>query len=303
MGYTVNSLISKYVWLIRIITNCGDKGISLAELQCKWENTFDCSYPRRTFNNHREQIASIFGIEIECNKSTNRYFIQNAENAIDQDSSVGWLVNTFTVNNLLTLGKERLSGRVSVEDIPSGQKYLTQIMHSMLENKVLLINYKKYTDTDMETLHIHPYAVKEHSKRWYLIGYCRERGEIRVYGLDRILSMNESEEVFNLPEGFDVDELFSDSFGIYLHGNQKPVVIKFKTDEKDAMYLRDLPIHASQVEIAKDSDGVTFRIKVIPNVNLIMEFCKLGRRVRILEPQEIADAVHEEHKSASKLYE
>ena len=32
---------------------------------------------------------------------------------------MAWLINTFTVNNMLSLGKERLSGRVAVENIQS----------------------------------------------------------------------------------------------------------------------------------------------------------------------------------------
>ena len=63
----------------------------------------------------------------------------------DDNAETAWLINTFTVNNMLSLGKERLSGRVSVEDIPSGHRHLTSIMEAMTENREIRIQYQKYT--------------------------------------------------------------------------------------------------------------------------------------------------------------
>ena len=59
---------------------------------------------------------------------------------------------------MLTLGKERLSGRVSVEDIPSGQRWLTLLMEAMTGNRVIRIHYRKYTREEGEVL-IEPDAV------------------------------------------------------------------------------------------------------------------------------------------------
>ena len=122
----VSELIDKYLWLIQTLVDAGERGLSLEEIATRWGSRFGTPYPRRTFNNHRSAISDLFGIEVVCDRSTNRYHMD--EFAIDTRQSIGWLVNTFTVNSLLTTGKERLSGRVSVEDIPSGHRFLTGIM-------------------------------------------------------------------------------------------------------------------------------------------------------------------------------
>lgn len=288
--------------------------MTFKELNEKYSRRFGQAYSRRTFNNHRLAVADLFGIDIDCDRSTNRYFIPYSGDVLDNNESIGWLVNTFTVNSLLSLGKERLSGRVSVEEIPSGQKYLTAIMQAMEDGKELEIVYGKYSSDSSETLHVQPFAVKEHEKRWYLVAFCHERAGAdrrnddinawRVYGLDRISSLQVTDVSFRMPKDFDVDGIFSQSYGIYFpKADQKPVTIRFKVTDEEARYLRDLPIHRSQVEEnAAKGDGRIFRIRVIPNRNLTMEFCRHAGRLEVIEPEEVRLSVKEELEKAYKKY-
>ena len=254
-------------------------------------------------NNHRQAVAEVFGIEIACNRSTNRYYIDDGESAVDGRESVNWLINTFTVNNLLSLGKERLSGRVSVEDIPSGQKWLVPVMQSMLDNEKMELRYRKYLSAEEETRHILPYAVKEADRRWYVVALSEEAGAIRVYAMDRILSMKPTGEKFRMPKEFQVDRLFESSYGIYPPEGEAPVLVRFRTTAREAAYLRDLPLHPSQVETG-EKDGFTyFAVRLIPNPNFIMEVCRHGNRLEILEPEALRGKVAEELRNALKMYE
>lgn len=310
----VSELIGKYIWLVQSLIASGDGGMTFKELNEKYSRRFGQAYSRRTFNNHRLAVADLFGIDIDCDRSTNRYFIPYSGDVLDNNESIGWLVNTFTVNSLLSLGKERLSGRVSVEEIPSGQKYLTAIMQAMEDGKELEIVYGKYSSDSSETLHVQPFAVKEHEKRWYLVAFCHERAGAdrrnddinawRVYGLDRIASLQVTDVSFRMPKDFDVDGIFSQSYGIYFpKAGQKPVTIRFKVTDEEARYLRDLPIHRSQVEEnAAKGDGRIFRIRVIPNRNLTMEFCRHAGRLEVIEPEEVRLSVKEELEKAYKQY-
>ena len=297
----VTELLQKYIWLVQTFIRAGQNGLTLNEIESRWEDRFDSSYSRRTFNNHREAVENVFGITIECNRSTNKYFIDYSEDVADENAAMAWLINTFTVNNILSLGKERLSGRVSVEDIPSGHTHLASIMEAMTENSELIMDYRKYSSDFAETLHLRPYAVKEYAKRWYLIAYCHEREDLRVYGLDRILKLEPAGKKFKMPKNFDVDELFSTSFGIYLPG-EKAKTITFMVPEKDAPFLRDLPLHKSQKEIKTENGMVTFSIFVCPDRNLIMEFCKFGSKIEVLSPAEIRETVAEELRKAAENY-
>ena len=294
----VPELIDKYIFLVQTFVEAGNQGLSLAQIQDRWEDRYGEQYPRRSFANHREAVEQIFGIVISCDRSTNRYRIDEGESAVDKRAATEYLINTFTVNSLLTLGKERLSGRVAVEDIPSGQKFLTVLMQAMLDGAVLRLRYHKYMSPETETRTIRPYAVKEFAKRWYLIAWSEEAQALRTYALDRIKSLERTGDTFKMPKNFSVDELFRDSYGIYLP-EHRPVLVKIKTTEREAAYLEDLPLHPSQIHI----DDNIFALTVIPNPNFIMELCKHGDRLEVLEPESLRQAVKEELKKALQQYE
>ncbi|MDT3356622.1 MAG: WYL domain-containing protein [Bacteroidota bacterium] len=302
----VSELLNKYIWLVQTFLNAGERGLDLGEVQSRWERRWGEEYSRRTFCNHREAIAEVFGIEIECNRSDNRYFIRYGEDVSDTRADAAWLINTFTVNSLLTLGQERLSGRVSVQNIPSGQRWLTVIMEAMTEDRVLKLEYRKYQSHDSEILNVSPYAVKEFERRWYLAGRCRERDGLRVYGLDRIVGLEVTGESFVMPEDFDVDEMFSKSYGIYLPGDKPVEDVVFRATEREAAFLEDLPLHHSQVrkgpEMATKEFPAVFGMKVVPNVDLVMDFCRLAGRVEVLEPKWLRDEVAGELEKAMKIY-
>ena len=298
----VTELLQKYIWLVQTFIRAGQNGLSLNEIVDRWESRFDLPYSRRTFNNHREAVEDVFGIRIECNRSSNRYYIDYSEDVSDENAESAWLINTFTVNNILSLGKQRLSGRVSVEDIPSGHLYLTGIMEAMTEGVEIKIDYQKYTSASAETLTLRPYAVKEFAKRWYLIAFCIERDGLRVYGLDRIRSLMATDTTFKMEKGFDVEELFATSFGIYLPEG-KARTITFRAPEKEARFLRDLPLHKSQEELESKDGYVTFSIFVCPDKNMLMEFCSYGSRIEVLSPADIRKEIAAELSSAAKLYE
>ena len=305
----VTELLQKYIWLVQTFIRAGEDGLDLQEISDKWETRWGSPYSRRTFNNHRKDVEDVFGIYIECNRSTNRYFIEYSDDVADENAESAWLINTFSVNSLLRSGKERLSGRVSVENIPSGHRHLATIMDAMNDNLKLIIEYKKYSSNESESLTIHPYAVKENAKRWYILAYCEEREGMRVYGLDRVQNLKITTKSFKMPQNFDVDEKFATSFGVYL-AEGKGEKITFRTSIKAASYLRDLPLHHTQQEEAHDGNYVTFSIFVCAknregkfHNDLIMEFCKFGSRLEVLAPADIRNAVAEELAKASKMYQ
>lgn len=300
----VPELIDKYIFLVQTFVEAGDRGLSLEEVSRRWEDRYGQAYPRRTFLNHRAAIEEVFGISILCDRSSNRYRIDRGESAVDKREALDYLINTFTVNSLLTLGKERLSGRVSVEDIPSGQKWLTAVMQAMLEGDVLRITYKKYLSEEEDIRLIHPYAVKEFAKRWYLVAWSLTNQALRVYALDRTLSLERTGERFRMPRGFDVDELFDASYGIYLRSEgEEPVLVKLRTTLRESAYLQDLPLHPSQRLVGMEGDRCIFALRLVPNPNFVMDLCKHGDRLEVLEPRSLRETVREEFKKALQLYE
>ena len=286
----IAELLEKLLWLVQTLVNAGPQGLSFKELSDACEDRFGVPYPRRTFNNHREETARTFGIEISCNRSTNRYFIESGAEALDRNDSKAWLIDTFTIRSMLSLAEERLSGRISVEEVPSGHRFLTPLVEAMKENSGVRFEYHKYGG-GTELRSALPYALKEYRKRWYLIGHDTARGAIRVYGLDRVVSLEKTGERFAMPEDFNVDELFRYSFGIYLPDGKTPEVIRLKAETREASYLRDLPIHHSQMLEEETPESAVFALYAVPDDNLVMEICSRGASLEVIEPESLRQKV------------
>jgi predicted DNA-binding transcriptional regulator YafY len=106
-----------------------------------------------------------------------------------------------------------------------------------------------------------------------------------------------------MPPGFRVDELFEDSYGIYPPEGEEPVLVKLRTTAREAAYLRDLPLHQSQVFLGTDEGGRSiFALRLIPNPNFVMELCKHGNRLEVLEPESLRHQVADELCNALKMY-
>ncbi len=300
----VPELIGKYIFLVQLFVEAGERGLSWKEVSRRWESRYGEAYPRRSFLNHRAAVEEVFGLVIVCDRSTNLYKIDAAESAVDKRAAVEYLINTFTVNSLLTLGQERLRGRVSVEDVPSGQKYLTVLMQAMLEEEVLRIEYRKYLSKQADVRTVRPYALREFAKRWYLVGYSEEAAMLRVYALDRLLAVERTGDKFRMPAGFSVEAAFDASYGMYLpEPGQAPVLVKLRTTLREAAYLQDLPLHPSQTLVAQEKEHCTFALRLIPNPNLVMELCKHGAGLEVLEPESLRTAVKASLEKTLQLYE
>ncbi len=308
----VAELINKYIWIIQTLLRYGNTGLTLEQIQSRWHSRWGGEYSRKTFHNHREQIEEIFNIKIHCDRSTNCYFIEHSDDVSDEQANSQWLINTFTVNSLLEMGKERLSGRIAVENIPSGQKYLTVLMNAMLEGHVVQISYHKYNQTHSDTYHIRPYALKEFLKRWYLIGWSEERKSIRVYGLDRICDIQETEVQFTFPGDWDVEAYFANSFGVYKDDSIRVERILFATTHSEANFLDDLPIHESQRKLESvpkellplpEEMKVVYEITVAPNYSLLQEFCRHMDKILVLSPASLKKRMAETVREMASFYD
>lgn len=299
----VNELITKYIWLLQTLMDAGERGLTFDEIASRYERRFSEGIIRRTFANYRGAVEEVFGVGIVCDRSTNRYSIDRSSRMSDE-SSVSWLIDSFTVGAMLEKGKESLSGRIEVESVPSGHKFLTQIMEAMLQSQKLRIIYCKYSSAAPESLTVLPYALKEDKRRWYLYAHCVERGALRCYSLDRIREIDKLDEKFVFPEKFNLSELLATSFGTYIpREGEKGVTVEFRARGVQARYIADLPIHHSQKLLKNEGEWTYFSIFVSAESNdLFFELRKYGPSLEVLSPKSVRERLHQDALDVVDMY-
>ena len=281
--------IKKYVWLVETIYKA--KKISLKEINSKWLET-DLSegleIPRRTFHTWRNEVEDLFGIEIQCDKTDgDRYFIEDRDK-LKNNSLQSWLLNTMSVNNML-LENKTLSDRILLENIPSGQDYLSIVTDAMKKSKVLEITYKGYWSEHEHTFPVAPYCVKLFRQRWYLVGNSVYEDKIRIYSLDRVLNASLTEEPFKYPKDFSPEVYFQDCFGVIRDDETEVETVKLKVNADQSNYLRSLPLHASQKELVRTGEYSIFSVEVRPTFDFQQELLWNGDALEVLEPLWLRD--------------
>lgn len=274
-------LFNRYIWLVDTIYR-RPEGMTFEEINEKWErfgNSEGNTLPLRTFHNHRSAIENLFEINIECNKSNYRYYIDNADD-LAKGGVRRWLLNTFAVNNLIN-ESHKIKQRIQFEDIPSGQQHLTTIIEAMRDGVRLTMCYQSYWMDNPVEFEIEAYFVKVFKQRWYVIA---KSDLLRIYALDRIQSLKPSAHKFKMPTDFDPESYFNDCYGIIHDTGVEPVEVIIKVTERQTNYLRALPLHDSQDEIETGSGYSVFRYYIKPTFDFRQEILSMGEDVEVIAP-------------------
>lgn len=277
--------LQKYTWLIETIRRAGK--ISHRDLSDKWERCKDLSdckpLHRATFNRWRDAIFSQFGIIIDCQRVGGYlYFIANPED-IDEDELKKWMLDSFAVGNLIGENLS-LKDRIVVDQIPSGRDHLTTILEAMKENRLVNIEYKAFKYSRSFKIPVEPYCVKLHENRWYMLGHNLSKDTIRLYGLDRIESIEIADQEYKLPKEFSAAEYFSNYFGIVVDDKVKPERIIIRSNADHTPYLKSLPLHHSQKLIEDNGEYADFELYLAPTYDFVMKLLQVGAMIEVISP-------------------
>lgn len=296
-------LIKREIWLADIIYR--SEGISLAEINRKWLQS-SLNYnrkdlPIRTFHKHKKKIEELFDIVVSCDiKDTYKYYI---EDSIDmhEEGVKTWMLKTFFINNSLSESKS-LRGRIELENIPSGQQFLTEIVSAILDSNIIRIAYQGYWNDEPNTFEVSPYFIKLFKQRWYLVAYNDYRNKLMIYALDRIQNIIITKDKFEYPENLSSKQYFENYYEIVVYDDTESCIVKVKTTSQQANYIHNFPLHISQKEIERQTDYSIFEYYIKPTYDFQQELLSMGSSVEILGPikprEDIADII----KEMNKLY-
>ena len=276
----------RYMWLVDLLYSRGAmtrKQIDDAWAHSSLNDENENCIPRRTFFRLKDDIFRLFSINIECVPgSGSKYAIANRDD-IKGNGVQGWLLNSFSVSNLL-LESHQLKDRLLLEEIPSGNKYLTQVIEAMERNMTLRIEYQSFKMSGPRIFEIEPYCLKVFKQRWYILAPREGTKEPHFYSLDRVLSMEITEISFKLPKNFNADSYFHNYYGI-MQGDTKPEFVRLRANAFRTNYLRSLPLHHSQKEFETTPEYSIFEYYIAPTADFIQELRSISPDITLLQPK------------------
>ena len=293
-------IFHQYIWIIN--TFKAYRKLTFEELNQKWQEAEVTEGPplqRSSFNRHRDAIFDMFGIIIDCEPRTYKYFISNPE-VLNDDSVVRWLFSTLTVHGALA-DSAAIKDRLVLEDVPSGEEFLETIIRAAKSFHRVHLGYQKFgTEGYVKT--VCPYAMKRFQQRWYLLAK-NDQNQMRIYALDNRMTMVEqADETFKMPADFSAEAYFADYFGVLTDEKTPMAHVIVRAHNFTPNYLRTVPLHHSQREIAATEHYADFSFDIRPTPDFLGKLLSHGAGIEILEPADVRQRMKEMIEETLKKY-
>lgn len=290
MGLSLNE---KYYWFVRYIGS--HHNVTLREINEAWIDSGinDLRKPvsRRTFINMKNDINKVLGVDIKCCRSgkDSYYYLDKSPGS---SKITEWLNRTVQTRNVL-MQSLSIKDRIVLEDVPSADTWLEDILTAIKENRCISFTYTDYWEDPIEVT-IKPYFMKLFHQRWQVIGpRMDDESSIRSYALDenRMSNCRVLETRFKYPQIFNPEEFYYHNFGTLKDENMKVETIRILVWEKQNYYLESVPLHHSQETVyTSKADGYSiFEYRLQPTYDFEMALRSYGNDIEVLSPKSLRE--------------
>ncbi len=174
------------------------------------------------------------------------------------------------------------------------------ITRAAVEKKYINIDYYTMSRKKKSRRKVAPYKIWFFDSTFYLVGNCGLREDIRIFALDRIQALEITDETYDMPDDFNLDEFMRASFGIF-HG--EPVQVRIWFSPEAAGYIGEKTWHATQ-RILPHSDGsIIFEAEVAGTTEIKHWILGWGSQAVVLSPESLRQEILAETETLLKNYE
>lgn len=275
--------IKRYLQILQLIEKL--KFPTIAEMLDKIRDT-GIKVSDRQLKRDLESLRFEFGLDIQYSAHNKGYFIQNE--AYTFPYFLKLLEFSHNIDLLTSYLKDgpKIAEIIEFEDYHSfkGLQFIRDIASSIQNRMELMLEYKRFDAEVAKSYSFQPYLLREYMNRWYVIGHLSETGEIRTFGLDRIVGIAESGEKFKRYMKNDVIGLFRNVVGI--NASEQDVVeeIELICKPYHGNLLKTLPLHETQQIVSESDFEIVFSYRLVVNIELKHRLLMMATQARITKP-------------------
>jgi predicted DNA-binding transcriptional regulator YafY len=210
-------------------------------------------------------------------------------------------------SSLLEEKKEYLENMINKVEMEIDNYYpLEQDIFDTLEKamdikKVIEMEYYSVDRDEVNMRRFSPFAVYFKKHGWYTAGYCHLREGIRQFRLDRIKNIKLTDDTYEIPEDFSVEQFLGSSWELFQGGN-KTVDIKVKFTGRSARIVKSGQRHPTQ-KIEEFNDGsIIFSVTLGDWKEFSFWVAGYGAEAEALEPEEMRKFMIEEARKVLEVY-
>lgn len=166
-------------------------------------------------------------------------------------------------------------------------------------NRILLMEYYSFARDELTFREVEPYQLVFNEGFWYLVAFCHQREQVRLFRVDRIRRLEETGVDFELPSGFSYENYMGSAWGME-RGEEFGFTVRFYGD--GARYVRETKFHPSQQIVEENGETIIFKAKACGLKAVTRWLLSFGGEAEVLEPEELRKTVKEQLKTISEKY-
>jgi predicted DNA-binding transcriptional regulator YafY len=194
-----------------------------------------------------------------------------------------------------------LNRQILFEPVPAGEQFLAPIIEALRDKHAIQMTYQGFDKTHPSTFVVEPYCLKMFKQRWYLLAYSPVKDRKLVYALDRMHEVEITKQKYELPNDFDAEFYFRNTYGVSF-AEEQPEEVKISISAGQANYLRTLPLHPSQKEEERNEEYSVFSYYVVPTFEFCQELYQYGSDVEVLAPEKLRQEFARDAAKTNKMY-
>ena len=180
------------------------------------------------------------------------------------------------------------------------KEILNRVNEAAINRKSIEIVYYTMSRKKESTRRVDPYRIWFFNGTFYLIGFCHMRKEVRIFALDRIKMLHQTNETFEVPEDFSLEDFIGPSFGVY-QGEPAHIKVWFHPDV--AGYIKEKIWHESQQIHPQDDGSIIFEADVAGTDEIRFWIMTWGSQAEVLEPESLREEIRTEAEMMAIRYD
>lgn len=211
---------------------------------------------------------------------------------------------TAGLPNSITIDSSFLKSNITfIPDLlPEINTKVFETIFSALQNhKTLSFDYRPLQKNSFMERKIDPYHAVCQKGNWYILGFCHDKNEVRVFNMSRIKNAEETNERFKVPDDFKPEDYFDKELGIWLSAKQN-YKVELLINKEIGTFALERKLHSDQ-KITEKPDGsilVEFETTQLPEIKRWV--LGQGKTVKVLNPPELVQDILSEIESVKGLY-
>lgn len=165
-----------------------------------------------------------------------------------------------------------------------GLDFIDPIYQAILNKKCIEVEYQSFKNRNKNLMLFHPFLLKEHRNRWFVLGSNDKFNANMLLALDRMQSLKTIDKPLMDFDRDYIANFFNDVIGVTVNEGKAPQEVILKTTKENAPYIITKPMHHSQKIIGEDGDGVLLSLQVQHNFELERDILAFGDRIKVVAP-------------------